>query len=504
MLRFEFVERENWPPLAWLAHAKQGDDLFIVQHGSRVEVTQRWFCEAVWAGPYGEGGFDQTDIVAGSGGRVRDNLVKFVSAGHAIDRLHSMQSVDSVWVSNSMVCLLAARAADVDPAYGEYYDDSHSIIHGLDKYKRTLETSNGDLTLTYFNNLVWDGQRLSVEPKPEPRRDFSSFAKYRAFMETSLGALVENLNAPQRRHAWGMISGLSSGYDSTTVTVLARQFGLQEIVTFAEARGGGSDDGTSAAKALGLKINLIERNAWRTAGKLPEIPFVASYSSAEDMVFKGAEAVLADKVFFMGYYGDKIWGKSTKGVSEQVSRGDPAGLALTEYRLWAGFINCSVPFWGFRQIKEVIAINHTEEMKPWDVPGDYSRPICRRICEEAGVPREAFGVKKRAITVNPFAGLDFQLSGRDILTSASLEDYLTWLREHRSAWTTKGRVPPIANAKLNYLINWAHMHFVDFNNALGRTPLWRTLDSKLYRPQYLKRYLFPWAMHRAKQRYPMD
>jgi hypothetical protein len=161
-----------------------------------------------------------------------------------------------------------------------------------------------------------------------------------------------------------------------------------------------------------------------------------------------------------------------------------------------------VPFWGFRQIKEVIAINHTAEMKPWDVPGDYSRPICRRICEEAGVPREAFGISKRAITVNPFAGLDFLRSGGDILTPASLADYLNWIREHRSAWTSKGRVPPIASARFNYLINLAHMRFVDINNELGRQPfIWRAIRGKLYRPQYLKRYQFPWAIARAKQRY---
>lgn len=48
--------------------------------------------------------------------------------------------------------------------------------------------------------------------------------------------------------------------------------------------------------------------------------------------------------FFLSYYGDKIWDKSTKDVSEQTNRGNPVGLALTEHRLSARFMNWSVPF----------------------------------------------------------------------------------------------------------------------------------------------------------------
>ena len=38
----------------------------------------------------------------------------------------------------------------------------------------------------------------------------------------------------------------------------------------------------------------------------------------------------------------------------EVKRGDPSGLTMTEFRLCAGFINCSVPFWGARHIHEVV------------------------------------------------------------------------------------------------------------------------------------------------------
>src|SRR6185436_12194304 len=119
-------------------------------------------------------------------------------------------------------------------------------------------------------------------------------------------------------------------------------------------------------------------------------------------------------------------------------------LALTEYRLWAGFINCAVPFWGVRQIRDIHAISNSEELRPWDVGGHYSRPICRRIAEEAGIPRHAFGMRKRAVTVNPFAGWDMLHGPQSTLTEASLADYLTWISGHRRAWIDQGRIPPLA------------------------------------------------------------
>jgi len=50
------------------------------------------------------------------------------------------------------------------------------------------------------------------------------------------------------------------------------------------------------------------------------------------MEFKGGKHAFAGKLFFMSYYGDKIWDKSTKDVREQTNRGDPVGLGLGAYR----------------------------------------------------------------------------------------------------------------------------------------------------------------------------
>jgi hypothetical protein len=92
---------------------------------------------------------------------------------------------------------------------------------------------------------------------------------------------------------------------------------------------------------------------------------------------------------------------------------------MTEFRLSAGFINCAVPFWGARHIHKVVAISRQPAMKPWDVPGDYSRPICRRIVESAGVPRDAFGRRKLAVSVM-----------ETVLCDSSRPDYGRWCARH--------------------------------------------------------------------------
>jgi hypothetical protein len=70
---------------------------------------------------------------------------------------------------------------------------------------------------------------------------------------------------------------------------------------------------------------------------------------------------------------------------------------LTEFRMRVGFLNASVPFFGCTRHPEIHAISTSVEMSPWSVGGSYDRPIPRRIAEEAGVPRDAFGVSKEAV-----------------------------------------------------------------------------------------------------------
>src|SRR5437879_4632644 len=436
-MHFRYTPVPDWPPLAWLACGHRGDPTVEVFHGPDVETTPDGFSEAVWDGEFARAGFDETDLVFGSGARRRGGSVTFVSSGSTVDRLHSHEAAGRVCVANSLACLLVAIGADVDPTYAGYYADFKSISDGLARYARSVATSAGPVRLTYFHNLVWDGRALRERPKPAPHRDFGDFAAYRGFLEASLAGLAQNLSSSDRAVPLRMLGTISSGYDSPAVTVLAQPYGLQEAIAFEPSSSGAPDSGGAIAHALGMRLRRLARDAWRgpDAPPGPELPFLAADAKGEDVYFRGAEAHLARRVLVTGYHGDQMWSKRPRAASADIVRGDQSGLSLSEYRLWAGFIHLPVPFLGVRQIGDVSALSRSSAMAPWDVPGAYSRPICRRIVETAGVPRDAFGVRKQTASV-----LFFERD--DVLSPGSLAEYGEWLREHAADWSERGLAPP--------------------------------------------------------------
>ena len=65
-----------------------------------LKVTAEFFCEAIWPGPFAEGDFDRTDLVSGSGGRLRRAEVHFVSSGATVDRLLVHRGPIQSWLSD--------------------------------------------------------------------------------------------------------------------------------------------------------------------------------------------------------------------------------------------------------------------------------------------------------------------------------------------------------------------------------------------------------------------
>ena len=85
-LRLQLVLEPDWPPLAWIARCDNSDPVITVRHGPQAETRQDWLCEAVWDGEFASGDFDLTDLVFGSGIRLRERGVVFVPAGATVDR----------------------------------------------------------------------------------------------------------------------------------------------------------------------------------------------------------------------------------------------------------------------------------------------------------------------------------------------------------------------------------------------------------------------------------
>ncbi len=474
-----------------------------MRHGSRVETRPKWFCEGVWDGEFDAGDFDLTDVFFGSGARIRSGILTFVPSAATVDRLQYFRRGERLFVSNSLACLYAMEPSWLDPCYMGYKDFFRSITKGIDHYEKDVH--EGGPTLLYFKNLAWDGCEPIVFDKPNPRRDFGSFEQYVDFLSSSLAKIGSNIKSVDRGFTLKMIGSASSGYDSPAIAAVARSAGLREVLCVANARGGDSDSGEEIANQLGLDAIVINRFAWREK-EHSEIPFIAGDAAGGDVFVSGAEAYLTNSVFITGYHGDKVWEKNTSSLSRNIERGDPSGLSLTECRLNMGLIHVPVAFMGVRDMTAINAISKSPELSPWDIGGRYNRPICRRILEEAGVPRTLFGQKKNAAGVRMDRG--------DIsMTHTSRIDFLRWHRSRLENETTPEKICPV---KPSLLARWylPEIWFAFAQSArAGINWLPKRMETRLQRIinhinwRYFKRvnrislWTFAWALDRYAQRF---
>jgi hypothetical protein len=175
-----------------------------------------------------------------------------------------------------------------------------------------------------------------------------------------------------------------------------------------------------------------------------------------------------------------------------------------------GCIHFPVPFVGVGQIRDINLLSNSSELSPWDVPGDYSRPICRRIVEEAGIPRDFFGMRKKAVTTH-FG------TGESTLNEETEAEYHRWLIENWKHWETtpfhRLRLPNRVLLTLRVLLTFRERYYAinhllrGLNHYLPpAAESWMEgknseLQCWLNRRLNLTQYLFPWAIDRMVDAY---
>lgn len=503
----EYLLQPDWPKLAWCATCDQGSPDVRVLHGAKVEVRQDWFGEIAWDGKFSDANFDQTDIVSGSGGRIRDGQFKFVSSGSVVDRLHVLQVDGRYYVSNSLPCLLSVSGSKLDPTHPRYYQDLRSINLGLDRYHRHFPCSNGQIEFVYFDNLGWDGEDLCLVPKPFGQTSFANFEEYHDYLVTTMARKGENIQSADRKFPFDMVATVSSGYDSTTVSAVATTGGCRRLLTIDRSRAGESDSGEEVGKYLGVDVHVADREAWRNQ-ELAEIPFIAGGPGGGGSVFfKSAEDQLTDTVLFSGLGGGPVWGKIQPGPDGDYAPIGVSDCSLLEYRLDVGFLHCPLPLWGMRTPGDVYRISSSDEMRDWNVPGKYNRPVARRIVESAGVPRDAFGMKKRAAAFK----LHQPFSGKEALSASSAASFHAWLRENRGEWWRRRKLPPsrILSGVVDNLLKSSDLALRVIYRLLPASRIRDSVQKQIVAVGHLARrppasvrsYTFPWAVDRLQENY---
>ena len=452
------------PRLAWLARIEPEAGSVQVLHGEGVERGPGFVVEGAWAGPWERGAFATAATFFGSGVHVGPQGVRLSPSRALVDRIFLARVGPAYVASNSFLVILEALGGRLARGH-DYRRETFTVLRGVRAYEKaiTLDGVAGPVEQRYFRPVRLEAGG-PVEEEPDRPPTFGGYPEYRAYLGSELRALLENARAPGRRAPMVPRLALSRGYDSPAVAVLLAELGGAVAYTVRRSnsllpswldREAALDDGSALAGALGLPVRPME-----FTGVMDERLFLASGTGDPELVFEGlfAEAARDSRptLLFSGYHGDKVWDRRPPdwALSDDLIRGDTSGLALSEARLWAGVVNAAVPFVGASSIASLAAVSQSPQMAPWSVGGDYDRPIPRRIVEEAGIPREAFGRRKRAVVQTYAWPLTPELRG----------SFARWLRREQGTGGARYRARAWASG-----LRWAALRAAQ--KALGAAGL---------------------------------
>jgi hypothetical protein len=467
----------SWPKLAWVAATAEDSSEVSVLHGPCMESRADWCAEAVWAGGFAEGDFDRTDRVFGTGVRIRGDAVVFVSSASVMDRLWVIRGQGNTHVSNSLPAILAVTQTKLPDGS---LDPLMHTTWGSQRRSATSRVDEGEIAVYWLDNLVLRDRELQVVPKPDSAPKFDDYDQYLRFLIESMLDLDHNLRDRSRRHRAEPLVTVSSGYDSPAIALLSRLTGCERAVTISDANSlwRGSDSGAALAEKIGLSC----RSYRRTASNYPnETAVWAASGKAGLLSWTAFDLPAVVCAAYLGTYCDMIWSRQElpSGYTERVQ----SFLSMSEYRLWAGMLQCPIAFLGGCHAEEINAISRLPEMQAWSVGGDYDRPIPRRMLEEYGLARGSFANRKKDTShESPF---------RWPYSSEASKSFQSFLRAN-------GRpAPPMSMISLIRTISLVeNLWYKNIGRRL-RLPRLGRFWHKLSNPELL----FRWANEELKQRY---
>ena len=404
--RIEYSPNAALPKLAWVATLEPEAARLCVSHGTAVECRPSFMVEGVWDGPFEAGAFHDGAHLFGSGIRLDGDAVYFVPSAALVDRLVYCRDGGKLLVSNSLVALLAATGARLDPDH-DYLIEAKAMLAGIDRYDpvfHVLHPSIDCFQQLFHTRLVVERGEIRRE-RTIAVREFVDFQDYYETLRERLAAICLNAKDPARRVPLAAFGTLSTGYDSTAITALIKDLGVRRYFTYVGSWGSTADrpEYETAPVAAALHVETIRIESPRAPDPEDELLLRAASPLGQQLpliaLANYVERSSQVAAVFTGFHGDIVWDVNVPdaAVSQSIIRHDISGLDLSELRLKSGFINVAVPFLYAASIKSIVALSRSAEMTPWKLGTSYDRPISRRIVESAGVPRDKFGFLKGGI-----------------------------------------------------------------------------------------------------------
>lgn len=384
------------PPLSWLLDWR--GDRGVLHCGSGVEMRDDAWFEGVWAGDFEAWDFDRVPDVFGSGGLCRDGYLHLVAPSHCLEPLFLMQDGGRLLAANSLAFLLSYADSGIvadDFSYAERFLD---VLHGIDHLRFGIPCLGGTVQVVYhFNVEVGPGGAAGHVAKP-PSPPFPAYADYIGHVTRISGRLLANASSLARRYRFEPLSTLSKGYDSPACAIIARTAGCRDAVTFESSldREGSrqlDDCGLEIGQRLGLRVSTYRRELPPHASEEDFSQFFCDGGLGGEMYWLAMAGDLPGKALVTGILGGQVWGRF-EGARTLFEKNDCAGIGLGEFRRRLGFAHIPLPYIASTRLANLLDISRSPEMAPWSIGGEYDKPIARRIVEEAGIPRSAFGQTK--------------------------------------------------------------------------------------------------------------
>lgn len=492
---FEVRRNAKLPLLAWLCRVDLLRHIAILECGCGVEATSRMFIEGCWAGDFAAGLVHQAEAVFGSGGVIENTRLTFVPCTATTDSLFYRLNEEEILVSNSLPFLLAASNDRLDPRYHNYDLDNHSIIRGINQYRRDIPSIHGGIQRLMHRNLVIE-QGIATEQDKSWAPRFPDYSAYFNFLDRTLGDLMRNARSPARAQPLRILTTQSRGYDTTAVNALASKYGVEIAFTCPTSKGAGrfagsdlafqeNDDGSEIAASLGIPCVAINRRSFVQPFEGEHLYF-AALDNPQDLNLLDVNArVSGPSLLLTGTLGEiwypaRIYGEQPGFCTDDLQRGDLSGHGLSEVRLHYGFVQCAVPYIGARRRADILTITESEEMSSWSIGGAYDRPIPRRIAESVGVSRNMFGQNKLA-SVTEFP------PPRTPLSAALRAEYYAFLKQQGIAGLLRIALLPLVQRCNEWLWFSPKRYYMErlINLLPGRTRgqsilLWRALNGRIF------------------------
>ena len=499
-MQFTFKVSETLPHLAWCARISSKDSQVVIRHGDWVDVGEDFFFEGAWNGAFLQGAFTDATVCMGSGGTISADGIVFAAPTHTLERLQLIQTKDTIFVSNSLAFLLVEAGDWCDIAYKSYIRDITSITKGIRHFTKTIPTQEANVVhLYYYNNiLVRPDLSVTLLEKRNPL-PFSCYRDVCIFMQDALYELNQNATAPSRKRSYEPLTTISSGYDSAAASVLAKEIGCVQAVTYAKARPtfvDSDDSGKEIGEMMNLQIIECDRETYLTKDDFPEAEFLASGTGGADVVLVSMANLLPGRMLVSGFAG-QFWSRGKTAISSEVIRRDASGNSITEFRLRVGFIHVPVPYFLAVNYPSIHRISNSPDMKAWWAGNDYDKPIARRLIEEAGVPGHLFGQKKKAITQSFFS-----LPLQEVMSSRSFHDFMKFASTIPLYEGTGQRLFFMFMHRL-YLMNaWICGKISGLCRRLGiPLQIHPVISERFKRPPGLVVLTFHWGMQKIRSRY---